>query len=446
MIGLTSARVIVVDNDESEALPIMESLAKKRIPCAYFHGTNVKELPEKEDRFTGIRLAVLDMDLVEGAGNEKSKISTLIACLERLLRPDNGPYIALIWTNKPYLRDQFERSIFSNKNLPDPIDIIMLTKAECKKEGKLDIGVIEEKLNESLSSFSPLKLIQTWEGKNFEAATEVTNILSTFITDEKDPKKWRDGWKAHVLSLMYSLAKEAVGESLDKNTVLSGLYSSLNPLHSDRMESYISELAALMGAGGEAILECREGCDTESKAKINTMLHLALEGGSVYGTGNIYMFESDKIPTWGLSHDNLLIDLANREEYSNAEKKEKISSECKYILIEISASCDHAQRNIRAARFLSGFIVPEAAQNKLKKPKEKDSSFIWCLGPLFIEKAELKGIYYLYFSARHLVTCSLDEASAMKPFARLRSQALMDLQSWFARHASRPGLILLHEV
>jgi len=443
MIGLRSARVLIVDEDESEALPIMKALAKKSIPCAYFHGANLKELPEEKDKFLGIRLAVLDMDLVPGVGDEKSKISTLISCLERLLSPDNGPYIALIWTNNPGLKDLFEKNILSNTNLPNPIDIIMLTKAECKNKGELDIGIIEEKIENTFRSFSPLKIIQAWEGKNFEAATGVTNILSTFITDEKDPEKWRDGWKAQVLSLMYSLAKEAVGEGLDENTVLGGLYSSLNPLHSDRMESYVSELAALMEADGETILECKEGCDTESKAKINTMLHLALEERSVYGTGNIYMFESDKVPTWGLSHDNLLIDLANREEYSNAEKREEISLECKYVLIETSASCDHAQGNIRAARFLSGFIVPEAAQNKLKKPR--DFSFMWSLGPLFIEKAELKGIYYLYFSARHLVTCSPDEASAMKPFARLRSQALMDLQSWFARHASRPGLILLHE-
>ena len=96
----------------------------------------------------------------------------------------------------------------------------MLTKAQCKKDGKLNIGVIEEKLNESLSSFSPLKLIQAWEGKNFEAATEVTNILSTFLTDEKDPEKWRDVWKAQILNLMFSLAKEAVGENIDNSSAL----------------------------------------------------------------------------------------------------------------------------------------------------------------------------------------------------------------------------------
>jgi len=447
MIGLKSTRVIVIDDEEREALPIMKALAKKCIPCAYFHGANIKELPEETDKFTGIRLAILDMDLVGSGADDKSKVTTLVSLLEKLLSPDNGPYIVIAWTKHTELLELFEEYVFSNQAVPNPISIITLTKDQCEKpNGDFDVGVIETKLDEILRAFSPLKLIQAWEGKNFEAATEVTNILSTFITDEKNPEKWRETWKVQLLNLMFSLAKEAIGESLDKNTVLGGLYSSLNPLHSDRMESYVSELAALMEADGEAILECKEGCDTESKAKINTMLHLALEERSVYGTGNIYMFESDKVPTWGLSHDNLLIDLANREEYSNAEKRGKISLECKYILIETSASCDHAQGNIRAARFLSGFIVPEAAQNKLKKPKEKDSSFIWSLGPLFIEKAELKGIYYLYFSARHLVTCSPDEASAMKPFARLRSQALMDLQSWFARHASRPGLILLHDI
>lgn len=436
MIGLRSTRVIIVDDDENEALPIMKAFAKKGIPCAYFHGANLKELPEEKDEFLGIRLAVLDMDLVPGVGDEKSKISTLISCLERLLSPDNGPYIALIWTNNPGLKEKFKKSVFSNKNLPNPIDIIMLTKAKCKKDGKLDIGVIEEKLNESLSSFSPLKLIQAWEGKNFEAATEVTNILSTFLTDEKDPEKWRDGWKAQILNLMYSLAKEAVGENLDKSTVLVGLYNSLNPLHADRMESYISDLSDSLSVNAEEVLKNKDDCGIEQKSKINTMLHLALKEDSKHCAGNIYEFKG-KSPVWVPSRDALLMDLLK----DNAEiNRKNIAQKCQNVVIEISAFCDHAQKNIRAFRLLAGLLVPRSERTKIKK-----AEFIWDFGPVLIEKNKRQRPYFFYFSARHLVTCSPDKTSKMKPLARLRSQALISLQTWFAGHASRPGLVLLKD-
>jgi len=444
MIGLKSTRVIVVDDEEREALPIMKALAKKGIPCAYFHGANIKELPEEKDKFSGIRLAVLDMDLVPGVGDEKSKISTLISCLERLLSPDNGPYIALIWTNNPLLRNQFEENIFSNSGLPNPIDIIMLTKAECKKEGEFDIGIIENKIENTFRSFSPLKIIQAWEEGNFKATTEVSNTLSNQIPDEKDPKKWRDAWKLKTLNLMYALAKEVAGENLNKNSVLVGLCNSLNPLHSDRMELFTTDLSASLASEAEELLNYSQDCGPERKARINTMLHLAFEENSTYATGNVYRFESDKVPPWGLSYDNLLSDLLQKEYYESEKKKKEISSVSKYVLLEVSASCDHAQRNIRAARFLTGLIVPEDEQKKIKKPKDY-SNFIWRIGPLYIQKEDLKGLYYLYFSARHLVTCSVDEAREMKPFARLRSQALTDIQSWFVQHASRPGLVLLKD-
>jgi hypothetical protein len=444
MIGLKSARVIIVDDVEDEALPIMIAFAKKGIPCAYFHGTNVKELPEEKDKFIGIRLAILDMDLVGTGADEKSKISTLISCLERLLRVDNGPYIALIWTNNPWLRDRFEENIFSNSNLPNPIDIIMLTKAACKKNGKLDISIIEQKIENTFKSFYPLKMIQAWEEKIFEASTEVSNVLCGQILEEKDPKKWRDDWKLKTLNLMYALAKEVAGENLDKNSVLRGLYYSLNPLHSDRMEHLTSDLSVLLGSDAEEILKYNQDCGIERKAMINAMLHLAFEETSTYVAGNMYRFASNKVPRWGFSYASLLSDLVQSNYYSTKEKKKNISSLCKYVLLEISASCDQVQGNVRAARFLSGLIVPKDELKKIKEPKDY-SNFIWRIGPLYIQIEDLKGIYYLYFSARHLVTCPVVKIVNMKPFARLRSEALADIQSWFARHASRPGLILLKD-
>jgi hypothetical protein len=158
----------------------------------------------------------------------------------------------------------------------------------------------------------------------------------------------------------------------------------------------------------------------------------------------MYRFDSKKVPSWVLSYDNLLSDLVQRDYYNTKEKKKNISSMCKYVLLEISASCDQIQGNVRAARFLSGLIAPKDELTKIKDPKD-NSNFLWRIGPLYIQRKDLNGIYYLYFSARHLVTCPVSKIINMNPFARLRSEALADIQAWFARHASRPGLILLKD-
>lgn len=439
MIGLRGARVLIVDDTESEALPIIKALAKKGIPAAYFTG-DLKSLPDKADRFSGIRLAILDMDLVGGGTPDKSKVATLVSRLEQLLSPANGPYVVLAWTKHVELIEPFEEYLFDNKNIPNPIIIITLTKDQCiDKDGNCDLKVMEEKLAEALGMFNPLKFLQAWEEQNFHATSEVTNILSALTSGEKDPKKWREIWKNQLLNLMHALAQETMGDNLNKETVLNGLYYSLNPLYGDRIESLVAQLSPLLASDGEEILKQTEGCDHNRKSLINTMLHLAFEEDN-FQPGNIYLYESKDMPKLSIDTDSILKDIVQKE-HSFGEKLKDISSKCTLILIEISPYCDHSHGNIRAARFLSGLIVPESEHNKIKRGD--DTSFIWKLGPVYINKGKLSGIYYIYFSARHLFTYDIDEAIKLRSFARIRSQALLHLQSWFAGHASRPGIVLL---
>lgn len=440
MIGFKGARVIVVDNDEDDALPVMKAFAKKGVPCAFFDGS-IEGLPLKHERLSGVRLAILDMNLVDGGVDDRSKAATLVSRIQGLLSPRNGPYAVLVWTKHPELIKPFEEYIFANNEIPKPIVITTLTKAQCQnRSGEFDVEVVSAKVDEAISQFSPLQFLQAWEEKDFEAATQVTNILSDLVLEESEPKRWRDAWRKQLLNLMYALAKEASGESLDDNTVLSGLYSSLNPLHSDRMESCVSELSSLFSGNAGEILKHQEDCGIERKAIINTMLHLAIEEDAKYAAGNIYMFEPDKAPNWVPTCDNLLTDVLHPQ-CNDPKHRKGFCIRCRRVLVEISASCDHAQGNIRIARFIAGLVIPESEQKKIKP-----AQYIWKQGPFMIGEGQSAGIYCLCFNARHLVTSSLDEANRMEPFMRLRSQAFINLQAWFAQHASRPGLILLHEV
>src|SRR5437773_2691174 len=97
MIGLRGARVIVVDDEAPEALPILKAMAKAGIATAYFEGKDT-DAPEREQRLIGVRLAVLDMDIVGARVDDKSRIAALVGFLERILSPQNGPYAAIIWT------------------------------------------------------------------------------------------------------------------------------------------------------------------------------------------------------------------------------------------------------------------------------------------------------------------------------------------------------------
>ncbi len=442
MIGLKGVRVIVIDNAEEDALPILRAFARVGIPTAFFDGS-LDQLPPENGRLSGVRLAILDMNLDPGV-SDKAKASTLVTYLKNVLDPQNGPYAVLTWTNHPELEDLFESYLFSEQNVQNPIFMVSLTKAECKSSGKFDLALVSAKLDEKLKQVSPLLFLQAWEEKCFAAATGVANALSNLAApDASDPGEWRDLWTTQLLELMHAMAQAKAGKSLDADSCLYALYGVLNPLHADRMESKTAELSKLLAPNSGEILEASPDCGSERKASVNTMLHLSFDGLEMFLAGNVYTFSMKTKPKWVPSIEQLLDDLFNPAGNQTAERKKEISSVSKLMLIEVSAPCDHAQKNLRVARFIAGLLVPSDVCQWLKKPRA-DSDFFRKFGPVLLNQPlAAPGQYYFYFSARHLVTSTLEQAAKMKADMRLRSQALADLQAWFASHAARPGKVLL---
>jgi hypothetical protein len=430
--GLSGARVIIVDDDEDDALPVLKAFARKGIPAAFFDGT-IGELPPKSGALSGVRLAVLDMDLVGGGASEKAKAAALVTRLERILRPDNGPYIALLWTNQPELREQFEKYTYANENLPNPILTVLLTKAECKTtKGKFRLSVVAQKLEEALTQAVPLQVLQSWEERCFGAATAVTNALAKLAEpDVATLDEWRDQWQSQLLTLMHAMAKAEMGANLNADCCTEGLYSLLNPLHADRMESHD------VTVGSAEILAAPAGTTVRQRAEVNTMLHLAFENLQRFSPGNIYVFPRKTMPEWIASNIQLAADL------SNSGRLKEVRKSGRRILIESSAVCDHAQGNLRMHRLVTGLLIPADKHKSMKKK----APFVFELGPFHL-KAPLsvkEGDYNFYFSARHEVTRGIAELNELKAVARLRTQALSDLQAWYSRQSARPGMVMLAE-
>ncbi len=122
------------------------------------------------------------------------------------------------------------------------------------------------------------------------------------------------------------------------------------------------------------------------------------------------------------------------------EDKDAVFSKVTSILLEVSASCDYAQNKIKFARFLAGLDVPQNEIGKFKHPNYKQPfEALLSLGPLWIEKQDR----YILLSSQYLVSLEIDRAKLLKPFARLRSQWLTNVQFWLAQQLSRPGIVML---
>ncbi|MGH2508547.1 MAG: hypothetical protein ACRDHZ_14280, partial [Ktedonobacteraceae bacterium] len=177
MVGLRTARVIVIDDEEEDGWQIIRALWKLRIAGLYFK--DASEVPAENERLSGVRLAFLDMDLVPGTTNEKAKIATLVNLIKQILSPRNGPFAVVAWTRHSELVSKFNEYIFQ-QDMPRPISSIIIAKSDCKTDdgSSYDLTKITKALNKQLAAFSPLLFLQAWEEQGFLAASHVTDELS----------------------------------------------------------------------------------------------------------------------------------------------------------------------------------------------------------------------------------------------------------------------------
>jgi hypothetical protein len=432
MKGLEGVRVIVLDDQPEEALPVIKALGKKGISSAFFDA-DPDGFPENQ--LTGVRLAILDMNLVGSGATDKNMASTVLGCVKRILSPENGPYILLAWTMHPDVLAQVEDYIFRDDKLPKPIFSVDLTKDQCKdEEGNITLSFVSEKINQKLSEFSPLYFLQQWERNCFLAATDVTNHLSRLAElNTGDRKEFADHWKKELLQLLHVLGQAHAGKNLVPENCLSSICEAMGPLYTDRMESYVSDPASFSIDLGE-VLAASSNCEQSTKAKINTMYHLAFGVSNQFCPGNLYLFPVNEAPQWMPSTQSVL------EDMTQPGHVEAVKLNSFMTLVEVGPNCDHAQQNIRLARFIPGVLLPAENLNKIKK----SADFLWLKFPFYVDKSPVvSGNYLICLSARHFVTADLETVANMTAYGRLRSQILTDLQTWFARHASRPGMLLL---
>ena len=398
MNGLTGARVVIVDDEEKEAIPVIREFSKRGVPSVYYKDVN--DLPTSDaEKLLGVRLAVLDLDLIGGADSEKSMVSTLLGYLRKVLRSDNGPYGILIWTKHVNVRELFEEEIFGVPDIPNPVFIVCISKYDCKnKKGDFKIKKVASEISKALDGFSPLLLLQKWEETSFLSATQVTNQLANLSTREAaNLDEWRNLWKTEFLQLMHAMAAAEAGQQLNIDKVLGSLYGAMNPLLTDRMESNVASLRKPSSAHSAEILASKPTENEQAKIKLNTMLLLAFDGVNDFYAGNIYMKSKlgASIPSVGKILDDFV---AGNSPNARTQNKSELAPLSKSVAVEINAACDHSQNHIQNARMLVGLLVPKDKHKKIKGSVE----FIYKLGPVFLDIKEISaGEYYFYFSARH---------------------------------------------
>ncbi|WP_268624798.1 hypothetical protein [Paenibacillus alvei] len=266
----TINRVVIIDDQIEEALPIMKALATKGIYSLFWDG-KVKNKPEVP--LNGVRLVILDMRF-SFATDPHIINRTLFSLLRNAISLDNGPFILCMWSkhNNEYLAS-FKQEIKGHSQIPQPYLITSLEKKDFinlvdtgYKESRdqlaatvsiLSDASIEQKimeifdafppyseheevpvnkllneLNERLREMNALSSLLLWENKVSQAA----NILLNNVAKLSDAG---DNWNNNIENIIQRLALANAGKSLGGSTTpaeyVSNAFASLNQMLPDEL-------------------------------------------------------------------------------------------------------------------------------------------------------------------------------------------------------------------
>jgi hypothetical protein len=430
MKGLDFARVLVVDDDQDEASGMIAALRSQGIAVLYYTGAR-EELPR--EHFSGVRLAVLDLDLTgqSGIADAPNVVAPTAEVLAKLIDDKNGPYLALAWTKHPELLEAL-RVALTERGIP-PVDLLPFEKSASKgADGKWDSAKISTDLENRRRASHPFQLLVEWEDAAYRSA--VTTVLSMFGSGPTSPE------------VVGALGSASRASSATPSDLIGGIGEFLARFQADQLEAHLASVAADEGL----IKRVRDGSqkpvDEQLRAKLNGKLLFALgrPGGS---PGSIYSIETLKdameAPTWWPDASAVVKDFDHSGEW--AKKIAESGQEPKGFAIEVTPACDEF-RDRAVGRFVAGVALDSTKlsgkqrEDLVKQCRHQSESIM--LMPLIAapwmfpeQPAALLWMARLYF------TVPLPLVKPLAPVARLRHDALADVQDWLAGHANRPGFL-----
>jgi len=428
-----NGRVVIIDDRQEEAVPLMRVLSKYRISTVYFTGRK-EELPEEP--FSDVRIVFLDEDLEGITGREtKTIISTAVATVTRIVDEQNGPFILALWAKRDN-ESVLNRIKDSLENKGYHIISVNLQKSdfyELDGEEKMEEDKMFEKLNQRLHEkleenkvFKIFDIFTLWENIVSESVSTTINEFSKFVDSGDD-------WSKKMQEIFYKLAKAWAGEKLnveDSQEIIKNALFTFNGVFEDTLNKKIHDMKY------HSKIKFREGSAGEPHliGKINSRLILDKASWDKLYPGNVYLIDND-------SEKEKIIENCT---YNVPEKqKEELIKKSKLIMMEVSPICDFVQKKIEYNYFIKGFLCPYKisiegrCKEMTKCLKNKNTKFLY-ISPIieYEEKPYLLVLNFHYFF-------SIGKKVSNKAIFRIRKELLIDIQAKLSAYINRPGVLFL---
>lgn len=450
-----NGRVAIVDDQISQAAPLMQVLSKKQIPFTYFSGDLIF-LPEEGAASNDIRILFLDINLIDNTERDNRELkSKLVSVLFRIIGADNYPYAVIYWSRHERHKDLIE-SIFNNE-LSDrkPIAYISANKSDyfnldgsTTDEFDTNITSLFSKVNDQIAQFPAYSHLLHWEN---QVHVSSDNVLQEVFSSYHEYEDWTNNANYIFEKLGLAYLGKHYEDSLVQDKIKAS-FMSLNSVFKDTLEQNIYSTA--IPSADELAYNVEKVVN--SLAFINEKLNISRIKNNISESGNVVLLENDtnnsydtllhKILSRHKLREQMIIDLSMKSE-QEIEKliktnlssiKSEIKATWQKIAVVVTPICDYIQKNNRIYdRVIKGIMI----KSKFVDIIDNKSEAVYTLPITISNQGEN---YILVLDFRHFITTELSEDEYSVIF-RLRQELLAEIQSRLARHINRQGILFLSD-
>lgn len=445
---LVAPRFIAVDDKKEHLDAIVSHLQQMGAPCVgvKFNVENALDAAH----FRGVRCLFMDLHLTGGqlGSDHKGDYSRIQTILEDCIDPSGGPFILVMWTAHPHLKEELiaylEQNMDPARPYARPLAVISLAKEEFLAD--LDNGVVKDSsallaaIEKSILGNPQLAVLLQWEADVLKATGATLASLLDLVDIEQRTTSAYSGALDIILS---RLVRETVGSTHVKSSPRAAITTALAPILSDRVlnqdvgkaeEAIWNSAVTQYGGKGPGLASPTEA------GSINRMLHLAVPGSEVLGST-----DWGAVVRWPFEWSDVAVksctDLSIKEMACNEFKLRSDSiPACTPVLVRVGAACDYAQSNSGPITYLFGLEIPCSAERQMKDGVPvKASDAIW-VSPV-IQGSAAGVASRLHVHMRFPQTHLSGATGEWEVLYRLREQLLMHLINAASAHVARPGIV-----
>lgn len=352
-----NGKVLIVDDKYEDVKLIQNILARNGIPYIFYDYTVFKD--REIAKLDTVRMIFLDIRLEDGTQEPKNLATILASVIEKIVAPQNGPYVLVLWTNEIALKDQLQEYLFEYL---DPEDTTLPTYI-CALDKKDFISKPEEilvdQMVDQLRGNDMMNFLIEWENASDSVCASMIKLMLYGLQTEMD--------STSIEKILIQLACMENSRVRDRKIATRNVIQFLVELIRNRyldimsqeeLISSLSEYWTFKFDDEEVINKIHKEMPIGQKASMNTILNLNTYDLPTRNLpGKVYIL--DEHTTEFSSQDFRISTLGGTWSQNNGLKfgGTEIILTIVPVEVDITPNCDYAQNKNHMLRTVFGYMI-----------------------------------------------------------------------------------------